>query len=373
MRAVSCAWRRVGSLKVGSFKVGETRGAQERRQRRHLEQRVLARVHRHLRLVVVGAARAAAEGRRAVAELGELGRTVGPKVLRDGVVSRELGQVRGHLHAHKRECAGWYVWAVSCVASRELSSGERCGARQTKAHLLEVVLKLREDDRLGRAAPPLLPPPLAPRVAHHLEDVFGGAAADARGEGDLALLLHSSPHGAPYGPPDRLGQREVRLRVTDHQRLEQIDQLGGGAVGGARHRTRDVASPPLGTARRRHPIPRLPQEAQQPLELNERPAGAHHRFPHRRSARHDPPTLRRQSGDHLVGCGLRRGLILGAQLVAFVDDEPQPPRAHQRRVAAVVVVEPFAGVLARAPLEGRDHDGERREIVLVGQRRVVPV
>ena len=102
MRAVSCAWRRVGSLKV--FKVGETRGAQARRQRRHLEQRVLARVHRHLRLVVVAAARAAAEGGGAVAELGELGGTVRPKVLRDRVVSGELGQVRGHLHAYKREC-----------------------------------------------------------------------------------------------------------------------------------------------------------------------------------------------------------------------------------------------------------------------------
>ena len=66
--------------------------------------RLTARVHRHLRLVVVAAARAAAEGGRAVAELGELGGTVGPKVLRDGVVSRELGQVRGHLHAYKKEC-----------------------------------------------------------------------------------------------------------------------------------------------------------------------------------------------------------------------------------------------------------------------------
>ena len=99
MRAVSGGWRR-----VGSFKVRETRAAQARKQTRHLEQRVLASVHRHLRLVVVAAARAAAEGRRAVAELGELGRTVGPKVLRDGVVSRELGQVRGHLHAYKKEC-----------------------------------------------------------------------------------------------------------------------------------------------------------------------------------------------------------------------------------------------------------------------------
>ena len=99
MRAVSGAWRR-----VSSFKVGETRGAQTRRRRRHLEQRVLARVHRHLRLVVVAAARAAAEGGRAVAELGELGRAVWPKVLRDGVVSGELGQVRGHLHAYKKEC-----------------------------------------------------------------------------------------------------------------------------------------------------------------------------------------------------------------------------------------------------------------------------
>ena len=93
-----------GLSQGGLFQGGRDARAQARKQTRHLEQRVLARIHRHLRLVVVAAARAAAEGGGAVAELGELGGTVGPKVLRDGVVSRELGQVRGHLHAYKKEC-----------------------------------------------------------------------------------------------------------------------------------------------------------------------------------------------------------------------------------------------------------------------------
>ena len=115
MRAVSGAWRRVASFKVGSLKVGETRV--RRGDRRHLEQRVLARVHRHLRLVVVAAARAAAEGRRAIAELGELGRAVWPKVLRDGVVSGELRQVRGHLRAYKRECGLICVGGQLCGVS----------------------------------------------------------------------------------------------------------------------------------------------------------------------------------------------------------------------------------------------------------------
>ena len=99
----------------------------------------------------------------------------------------------------------------------------------------------------GHAAPAAAT--LAPRLAHHLEDVFGGAAADARGECDLALLLHPGAHGAPYGPPDRFGQREVRLRVTDHRGCSRSISLvvapsAARATGPETSRAHRLAPPP---------------------------------------------------------------------------------------------------------------------------------
>ena len=223
MRAVSCAWRRVGSL--GGLQGGrDARGSGE---------------------ATETAPRTAGSRTRPSTPAARCG---GRSAGSGGRSPCRCGTWRARSNGRAQSAARWRGLrrAGSDATSPERDMGKGVGSaggvslcgvwcraqrwERRYAHLLEVVLKLREDDCFGRAATPLLPPPLAPRLAHHLEDVFGGAAADARGERDLTLLLHPGAHGAPYGPPDRFGQREVRLRVTDHQRLQQIDQLGSGAV-----------------------------------------------------------------------------------------------------------------------------------------------
>eukprot|EP00964_Phaeocystis_antarctica_P072611 scaffold44426_cov56-Phaeocystis_antarctica.AAC.3 len=317
------------------------------RQQRHLDQLPLAEVAAHLHLVMEGAARARAVGGAAVAEARQLS---GPEVapmLRHRLVAQPVHQPRGHL--------------------------------------LEVILELGENHRLGRwrgvgaqhavrgaaarGVGALLTVGEA-RCLHDLDDVLGRVVADAPRVGHLVLVQLPRQPRLPQRQPDRFGQLQVSLGVAHHERLQQRGQPLAHRGRVARECRGDLA-PPQRLASSSlaggglDAIAWLAEEGEQPVQLHQGTLGAGCSLAvDGGCARHDPPPLGGERGDEEVG---RLHLML-AQLVPLVHHQPQPAQPHQRR--RVRVRRPFvlverAAVLARAPLVGGQDDGVRGERVLV--------